>query len=618
MGDFLDPSFLVSRLVQSMRPNDIKALGLAVDLLRSFHFEPCEFTINTFRERWTEWAEEEAKHSEVAMIERDMAQITKAVNRPNALFLLLDHLRGSKPAKRTAQLFEDSRSGIPKDFAFVLQGFEGENFKWNSRQNRFVCSQRLSPALLEPAKRVSEIGCMVRILNEFQEFGDSKVQQYVSCVARDIVVRHLNLVALIEESLSTLTLSQLMTYLLSPMIDELRAATIICCTLKEMRAASMFNVLHLMTSHGDAAVARVAERMRDKAMECIDKMIRDWASKGEVDDPFCEFFVRCKSDVVIYSNWWHDCYFIATGIVPSTLSDETLKKLFSAGKALNFLRKFDQPVELDIDRTIGLDTFVETAFLESNKLMLALVMRDGLFATALEDIHKFALLGRGDFATSFVDDNEVFKKMRFTTLTRRFIGRTIPDLTYKEDKTGGVFVYDAKPPLSAIIGPYEIQAYKAVSRVLLRVRRILQFLLTVNKDTLQKKVLCFELWNFVNLVNDFFQTQVILKSYTTLRATLMSPDVDFDMLLQEHARHTSNIARGCWMSGSGKEVRDALYEILDIIETLKQPDVSLSDVKTNFEVCLFKFRTILLSHQVSGRALVNSLTKCFRNVFKEL
>ena len=617
MGDFLDPSFLVSQLVQSLCPNDLKSLSLAVDLLRSFKFEPCDFTTNTFRERWTEWAESEGKHAEIPLIEKDMTHITKKINRPGALFLLLDHLRGSSPRKRTCHLFEESRFGIPKDFIFVLQGFEGENFKWNSSQNRFVCSQRLSPSLLEPAKRVSEIGCMVRILNEFQELGDSMIQQYIACVVRDIVIRHMNFVSILESSLTSLTLTQLMTYLFSPLIDELRAATIICSTLKQMKAVSLYNVLHLMTSHGDSSVAQVALRMRDKAMECIDKMIRDWASKGEVNDPFSEFFVRCKSDVVIYSNWWHDCYFIATGIVPSTLDETVLQHLFSAGKALNFLRKFAEPVELDIDRSISLDAFVASAFVESNKLMLALVMKDGLFATALDDIHRFALLGRGDFATSFVDENETFKKMRFTTLTRRFIGRTVPELTYKED-SGGAFVYDAKPPLSAIIGPYEIQAYKAVSRVLLRMRRVLQFLLTVEKETLQKRIVCFELWNFANLVYNFFQTQVILKSYSTLKEVVADPDVDFDKLLREHARHTSNIARGCWMSGSGKECRDALYEVLDIIDTLKTPDVSLRELRENFQASLFKFRTVLLSHQVSGRALVNALTKCFRNVFQEL
>lgn len=615
MDDFLDPSFLVSRLVQKLSPNDLKAMSLAVDMLKSFGLDSCEFNSNVFRERWTAWARARAKHAEVGLIESNIVSITRSVNRPTALFLLLDHLKNDKDVKQApGPVFGFSNCGIPRDFLFVMQGMEGDRFKWNETQRRFVCSERLKMTLLEPAKRVSVIGCMMRSLYEFQELGDSLVQQFVACVVRDIVIEHMKFVALIEATFENLTIAQFMSYLMSPSIDELKASVIICSTICKMRATSVYNVLHLMTSHGDKSVVKVAERMKVKAMECIDIMIRDWSSKGEVDDPFNEFFVRCKGDIVIYSNWWHDSYFIASGIVPSTLNQDMVRLIFSAGKALNFLRKFDQPVELDIDRSLPLNEFVRIAYAQSNRLILGHVMRDDILKRALADIHSFALLGRGDFAVTLIDgDNPGQSKMH--VLIRMFAGRTISDFVYKNGSKGGSITYEAKSPLSSVIGPYDLQAYKAVSLMMMRVKKCVCLLVGLETSTLQMMIIRFEFLNFTNLMYDFFQTQVISKSYATLTGVIDNPDVEFDNLLADHARHASSIARGCWMSSSGREVHGCLMEILDLLETV-QGASNLKELRDAFHSLLFRFRTLLLTHQVSGRALVAPLTKCFCNVFK--
>jgi hypothetical protein len=348
--------------------------------------------------------------------------------------------------------------------------------------------------------------------------------------------------------------------------------------------------------------------MRDQAMNGIEIMIKSWCSKGEVDDPFSEFFVRCKGNVVLYSNWWHDCYFIASAIVPSSLSSDLVDLIMSAGKSLNFIRRFDHPVELDIDKSLPLPQFLKLAAAESNRHILNLILKDGLLATAISDVHSFMLFLRGDFAIAFLES----PRPNLTVLTKHFIGRAIPEITVRD----GAFNFDAKPPLSAIVGPYELQAYKAVSMILLRVRQCLQLVLSIEKTTRAMHVMVFESLNFVTLIHHFFHTQVIMKSYAKFREVLELPDLTFDLLLSEHTRHASNIARGCWMSKSGVECRESLYEVLTIIETLKAPRESLGQVRKKFHASLFKFQTMLLNHPVSGRALVSALTKCFRHVFK--
>jgi hypothetical protein len=285
--------------------------------------------------------------------------------------------------------------------------------------------------------------------------------------------------------------------------------------------------------------------------------------------------------------------------------------MMSAGKALNFVRKFDQPVELTIDRLLPLPEFLRIAAAESNRHILNLIMKDRLFTDAIADIHNFMLLRRGDFATEFLDQE---RQSRFQFVVTGFIDRPVPNITYREgDKEG--FFFDAKPPLSAILGPYELQAYKAVSVILLRVRRAIEFAKRIEKKEKPMQILWFHIISFLNLVYDFFHTQVILKSYSRLQEVVADPELTFDKLLQEHSTHTSNIARGCWASKSGQECRESLYEVLGVIEGAAGEPGSPAEVTQALHQALFKFRTMLLSHHVSGRALVGALTSRFRNVF---
>jgi hypothetical protein len=128
-------------------------------------------------------------------------------------------------------------------------------------------------------------------------------------------------------------------------------------------------------------------------------------------------------------------------------------------------------------------------------------------------------------------------------------------------------------------------------------------------------ILWFEITRFLNLVYDFFQTQVILKSYSRLQEVITDPELTFNKLLQEHSTQASNIARGCWASKSDQECRESLYEVLEVIEGVAGKPMPPAEGRQNLHQALFKFRTVLLGHPVSGRALVDALTSRFRNVF---
>lgn len=624
--DFLDPSFLISHLVKCFAPNDLDALSHSIDILQSFNFNQCEFNTSVFRFRWISDLEKKGKFDEIKILNKSMEKIVKTINRPNALFLLLDQLRPNFNPYQIDPEKPFKSESLPIDFLFVLQGIEGKNFKWNSRQQRFVTSEKLLPNLYACAQKVSNIGCMVKTILSFLDFHESLIHQNTACAVRDIYVNHLKYVSDIESTFPSMTPNQFLTYLEAPSIDELRAASIICTTIVSMRAASIYNVLNHISYHGDKTISNVAIKMRDKSFEGIEKMIKSWVSMGAVDDPFFEFFIQIKGDVQIYSNWWHDRYFIAKAIVPSNLSDELIQKIFSAGKSLNFLRTYDQPVELKIDEKLSLTEYVDIAAKEANSHILGLIMKDDLFEKALSDIHRYILLQRGDFAKAFLDTDPSIVRLMISSMMSEFSNRDVENIRYDDkEQPSGAFRYEAKSPLSAIFGPNELRAYKVVSSSLLRLKRC-EYNLNNSKFNLRAaKLLAFEMHAFIRLVGDYFNVHIIRKSYEIFCNSVFGKVISFDELLNLHTYHVNFIARGCWATNSGQNCRVVFYKILDIIDLLhtklhnvkadKKQNKIVNEIRKKFHSSLIEFHANLLKHKVSGIELAPPLVRMFNNVF---
>lgn len=625
--DFLDPSFLITKLVQCFCPNDLQALSRSFDVLKSFNFNQCEHNLSVFRLRWASSLEQKGKFDEFNILNNSIEIINKSIHRPNALFLLLDQLRPNYTQLTIDPERPFTNISLPTDFLFVLQGIEGSNFKWNSTQKRFVSSEKFNPNLYVCAHKISKIGCMVKTLLSFLDFKDSLIHQYAATVIREIYTNHLNYITSIESSFHFLTPNQLLTYLEGNPISELQAASIICNTLETMRAASIYNVLNHISKHGDKTMAQVATRMRDKSFEGIEHMIKSWVTKGAVDDPFSEFFIQLKANVPIYSNWWHDQYFIAKAIVPSDLTDELIHIIFSAGKALNFLRTCDRPVELQIDNKLTLPEYVKTAAKEANSLILGLIMKDDLLMNALHDINAYVLLQRGDFAKSFIETDPAIMKRMVSATISEFAEKTVENIRYDENEPPmGAFRYEAKSPLSAIFGPNELKAYKVVSGLLLRLKRCENTLNNTKLKLRAAQILAFEMQAFNRLVGDYFNVHIIHKSYDNFKNTVLEKEVSFDTLLAAHTAHVNFIARGCWATNSGRECRASLYKILDIIDKLNErfngvkPDSKqnklIDDLRKLFYESLTQFQISLQNHKMSGIELAPPLTRMFKNVFK--
>lgn len=617
-SDFLDPSYLISHLVSKFRPNDLKSLSFAVDILRSFNIETIEQKVYVFQSRWRDSLDSQAKHAEITLMNQDITRIVQAVNRPTAIFLLLELLRPQKDfTDEKPCLITPKNVVLPKDFLFVLQGIDGENFRWNHSHEKFVTSESLQPSLKQLAKRVSEIGNMTRGINDYLGSIESLIHLSASVIIRDILLNHMKFIASIENLYSHMTPNQLLCHLVSPTIDELKAASFICNTISDIKGGNLYNVLIAISKHGDYKISLIASKMAAKAFEQINFMIKSWMTKGVVDDPHKEFFIRCDTEINQCENWWSDRYSYDINDVPVSIFGNTLLNIFYGGKSLNFLRRWDQPVELEIEEGLELEEFVQRAFVESNKLIVSLFNKDNVFTQTMLDIHNYILIERGDFSTQFINVYQDLTTHKLQMMFHFYAKRLIREIDYQSDGTLGHFTYSAIPPMTAFLDPLKLKAYITVSNFLIRIKRTEDILLAHRTSNKKFQILFYEMLIFIRMIRDFFHIQILQKSLSKMFKEIEN-DVKFDDFLLAHQKHVINIAKGCWLTESGKHCGDCLLKIQQSIESSLTEIIEFQTCQAEFYALLNEFRGQLMKHQASGREFARPLTKTFHHVFKEI
>jgi hypothetical protein len=302
--------------------------------------------------------------------------------------------------------------------------------------------------------------------------------------------------------------------------------------------------------------------------------------------------------------------------LPVSLSEEQFSVIFSAGKALNFLRQWDAPVILDIDRTLDLSSYVSEASLEARRRLLALLNRDNLLLKSIKDIHDFVLLQRGDFASAFMDIQRDSVSRRLERIIQRFSDHMIQEIDFEVSNTDWQFAYRAIPPISAVFGQPELTAYKLVSGLLLRLKRTEFGLLRIRRQTVDRGalILIWEMHAIVKLIQDFLNVHVINKSYQKLVGVCRSSDA-FDDILQAHGGHITAITRGCWLTESGRDCRKCLYQLLQAIDQFLP--ANLADARGMFRTHVHELYTAILQHPSSSRELGRPLFRTFAHFLRQ-
>jgi hypothetical protein len=617
-SDALRPAFLISNLVFRLSAPPGAGLPIASDIFNRFPRHPPDYDPSVFLFRWMSDLQSEGKSCDIKLVQRDANYLTRHLTLPGPLFLLLDNLRMRPPCSSLVhppsvpQLLPQSVSSLPADFLCVLRGLDGDSFRWSSGRRRFVCRSLLQPDMLHVAQRVSAVGSMVRSLRHFIDSREGLAHQYVAGFVSALLDSHSLVVAALDGALQTMSARQMSCFLTSAHFVEMKAVTIVCHTVGKAKGGVLYNQLELASKHGDPVIQKVAATMKGKCFEFIASLIRDWVTKGEVDDPFAEFFVRGDPAVILCSKWWNERYSIVREELPANLSEEQSSLIFSGGKALNFLRQWDLPIVLDIDPRLSLDDFVTRASAESRSRLLDLMNRDNLLMKSVKDIHNFVLLQRGDFATAFMELEEDSIPKRMERIIQKFAGHLVQEVDFEVSSTDCQFAYRAIPPISAILGQTELSAYKLVSGLLLKLNRVEFNLTRARKHSADRPwlILLNEVLEIVKLIRDFLNLHVVRRSYQKF-LNVCEKAQDFDTILKAHNEHIVTITRGCWMTESGRECRRALYQLLLRIETSARSEHNIAQNRAIVHEHFRVFFEVIQNHQVTRRELGRPLVRTF-------
>lgn len=615
--DLLDPSFLISNLAAHLAGSGNVRLMEAVDMFRRYQKASLPVDSSAYQFRWCSTLQSEGKLQEIKIVQKSMRILGTSLNSPNAMFQLLDKLRTQSPVPSeyaVSKMMPNKPASLPRDFLFVLQGLDGDNFRFSTARRCFVLKESISPSLQESAKQVSQVGCTVRLLNEFVAVKEGIARQRVSDHVRTVLKTHFDFVASMSQCFDRLSVPQFTALMMSREMRDLKATGIVCHTVASAHGGALFNMLNSISVHGDEFIARAGDNMKKACFSYIMESIRDWISKGEVDDPFSEFFVSKRESVIPCSKWWKEMYALVKDHTPNTITDEQATRIFSAGKALNFLRQWDSPVILDIPEG-DFDEYVFNVSTKAHQTMLEFVNRDGALIKAVKDIHDFVLLQRGDFASVFCELSQESLPRKLERILQRFSDHAIKEIDIEVSENHCQFVYSAIPPLSAVFGPSEMMAYKLVSRTLIHLKTVEVALTKAGLATENRSfgILTFEMLTFVRLVQDFLNVHILTKSYSRLRNVFQEAR-NFDEILKAHTTHISNMTRGCWITESGRDCRLALVHTLETIQASIRTPGDLAEKQRNFRDALSRFHDAVAAHKASGCELSRPLIRAFRSL----
>ena len=620
MSDF--SSYLIGKLVKILSNDEEKSLEKAVNIIKNAKSKPPQFSISIFQTRWISELSSKGNFAQIDKLQRNI-NILKKIPFSQNLFYLLDLLKNSKKENVFPMQFisdydnfyQKKEEQIPRDFLNVLQGFSGENFTWSLKEQKFILKDIPQPHLLNIAKKVNEVGQIVKYLSSFRTKVESLIFQKAYTYVYSILEEHLSNVIVLSEKIDTLTITDFTMFLRSQTIENMRAATIICNTIYDLKGGVLYNKLASLVEHGDSSIHNVAKKMAELAFSMIEEMIKEWITSGYIIDTFDEFFIQVNQTFLPCSKWWNNKYSLVEGEIPNTLSKEQINDIFETGKILNFFRSWDHAVNLEIDEKLPLDEYISKSAEKANLIMIKLLL-DHNMKVALHDIYDYVLLERGDFAFRFLALDDAAKHIQIGPLAEEIAKHPIRGFDLKISNSRWSFSYQIEPPLSAILNQDIMDAYYAISSVLLSLKRT-EFKITrcrqMFKDDPEYCVIIFEMIHFISLVLDYFHQQIIKRSFQELNEKI-DKATRIDDILNALRVHKNEMVRGCWCSKSGRDAQQSLMKVLETIDALLDTDKSLNECLSDFHQSLIDFRDITRNHKAGGSELSRSLTRLFNNV----
>ena len=403
-----------------------------------------------------------------------------------------------------------------------------------------------------------------------------------------------------------ITLRKLEVWCENP-LEKMKWLVILADSAINLKGSQVISIVYSLSRTGNTALSNLMILILEEISESLVEMIELWVNKGEIEDPFQEFFI--KDDVLVTENdLWKKKYTLIHELVPSFFPQDLINKILLIGKSINFVticckeEWIFEPLKLppihDLD---NLKICIEKISKTSNDFLLQLINIKYSLDLHFLVIKKTLLLAQGDFHQYLMENlyitlcnnsNSIYKHDLAFILESAIRGSTLKfqsteclsriDVKILEpsplDTGWDVFVLDylVTAPLTTIFTSKSMETYKRAFKFLWQIKRA-QYLLSLYQEgrtmiiyqsyfELKQVMHNFQLFryeisHFINNLMSYVIVEVVEASWEEFNRKFLEAH-DLDELIYLHQLFLDKIIEKAFLNDEGMYKR--IMGLIDI------------------------------------------------------
>ncbi|KAH9600247.1 Gamma tubulin complex component [Trypanosoma melophagium] len=392
--------------------------------------------------------------------------------------------------------------GVDKTKYFVYDGVAHRyivNAQWGTVRQR------------QAAAALQECGCLARQIDDVLKGGTAErsfLQQSLRSAVRLQLSQYHCLVASFRERRSpSMTFSDLVVAF-KRVHPKLRVLHTILRETESVKGGELASKLQRLVQQGST---RLYALLCDVYMEAVSPLLQMTVSsitKGEVSDPFNEFFVKTNSRIDDTSDaFWSSKFSLLPEMLPTTVQLPLAEQIMLVTKNISFIRNCSRCKQWHMDPSIvsaaqnasfdSIGTVVRDAVRFTNTAVLRLIREEFHLDNVLRMVNAFLLVGNGDFyellisrldpvlsrlshmvQTSVVRDHMQSVLLEIVPYTKQLDTDLFSMLhceLVKDDKIIGwdafVVTMQVPSPLNNIFDVTAMKVYRRLFRIMFKVKR---------------------------------------------------------------------------------------------------------------------------------------------------
>ena len=190
-----------------------------------------------------------------------------------------------------------------RDVLYAFQGIDGHLVRYDGRASRYVVAPNvaISPALRHIVGRLCELGWIFRhvckLLREMLgEQCKGMVAQSFAYALQEELTSYYKFIAVLEAQITEgLSLRKLIVWTQEP-LRRMRVMAELADSVCGLSGGALASAVDRYSVHGDPEVRNFVGALISRLSAPIFSCIKSWVFRGELDDPFLEFFIACRAE----------------------------------------------------------------------------------------------------------------------------------------------------------------------------------------------------------------------------------------------------------------------------------------------------------------------------------